>query len=94
MPQLFELRSRTHIYYLSMFLIFQDLKAFGNRVESLHQDLADSDVFSRDCGVANSWLSIEAFLHRLEPLESEAQDLTELQALLESNIVNFTLLPQ
>ena len=63
-------------------------------MENLHTDLEESDIFGRDCGLANAWLSINSFLQRLEPLESEAQDLIELQALLESNIVNFTLLPQ
>ena len=62
-------------------------------MDTLHTDLSDSDVYSRDCGLANAWLSIDNFMHQLESLEGEAQDLIELQALLESNIVNFTLLP-
>ena len=33
-------------------------------------------------------------MHRLDVLENEAQDLIELQELLEASVVNFSLLPQ
>ena len=67
---------------------------FATSIETLLSELENSDVFSKECGLASAWLSIENFLQRLEPLESEAQDLIELQALLESNIVNFDILPE
>ena len=73
---------------------FQDLEAFGSRVSALHKELDNSDVYSRDCSVADSWVIIENFVHRLDILENEAQDLIELQELLEASVVNFSLLPQ
>lgn len=60
----------------------------------MHRELDSSDVYSRDCSTTESWVIIENFMHRLDVLENEAQDLIELQELLEASVVNFSLLPQ
>ena len=67
---------------------------FGERVMMLHTELDKSDVYSRDCSIGDSWVMIDNFVHRLDALENEAQDLIELQELLEASVVNFSLLPQ
>lgn len=74
--------------------ILQDLAAFGKQVVQLHEELEVSDVFSRECEIGSSWVMINNFTKRLTVLENEAQDLIELQELLEANVVNFAILPQ
>jgi hypothetical protein len=70
------------------------LAAFGELVIALHRELDDSDVYCRDCSIDEAWDIIEAFMKRLVTLEEEAQDLIELQELLEASVVNFSILPQ
>ncbi|XP_069115919.1 uncharacterized protein [Argopecten irradians] len=74
--------------------ITQDLEAFGNRVQALYQELENSDVYQRDCIIGDAWVIIDNFAKRLTVLENEAQDLIELQELLETSVVNFAILPQ
>ena len=75
-------------------VVLQDLATFGERVNQLHTELEASEVYSRDCSLGESWVIIDNFVKRLEVLENEAQDLIELQDLLETSVVNFSLLPQ
>lgn len=72
----------------------QDLEAFGERVMSLAKELENSDVYNRDCNISDAWVMIDGFSKRLTVLENEAQDLIELQGLLEASVVNFEILPQ
>lgn len=72
----------------------QDLEAFGERVMSLAKELENSDVYNRDCNISDAWVIIDGFSKRLTILENEAQDLIELQGLLEASVVNFEILPQ
>lgn len=72
----------------------QDLATFGDRVTALDNDLTNSSVYNRDCPINDAWSTIESFMKRLSILENEAQDLIELQELLEASVVNFSLLPQ
>ncbi|XP_064650622.1 uncharacterized protein LOC135502065 isoform X3 [Lineus longissimus] len=74
--------------------ISQDLASFGERVIALHHELDSSDVYCRDCSIDDAWEIIQAFMKRLVALEGEAQDLIELQELLEASVVNFSILPQ
>nr|XP_022320176.1 dynein beta chain, flagellar outer arm-like isoform X6 [Crassostrea virginica] len=74
--------------------ITQDLEAFGERVMSLAKELENSDVYNRDCNISDAWVIIDGFSKRLTVLENEAQDLIELQGLLEASVVNFEILPQ
>ena len=59
----------------------------------LERDLDSSDVYNRECSISEAYLLIDNFSKRLTVLENEAQDLIELQELLEANVVNFTILP-
>ena len=85
-------------YFLRIDVLFitfgQDLEAFGERVMSLAKELENSDVYNRDCNISDAWVIIDGFSKRLTVLENEAQDLIELQGLLEASVVNFEILPQ
>lgn len=72
----------------------QDLATFGERVLTLQEQLESSDIYGRDCAISDAWTSIDGFVRRLDVLENEAQDLIELQELLETSVVNFSILPQ
>lgn len=63
------------------------------RVTSLSDDLDNSDVYQRECTITNAYTMIDNFSKRLVVLENEAQDLIELQELLEASVVNFSILP-
>lgn len=78
---------------LLIFICFQDLEAFGRRVNSLSKELENSDIYNRECAIREAWDSIDSFSKRLTILENEAQDLIELQELLEASVVDFNVLP-
>jgi len=59
--------------------ITRDLLRFSERVESLGSELRSSDVFLRDCPIYNANSTIDDFVRRLRMLQTEAQDLIELQ---------------
>ena len=80
--------------YLYEFYISQDLATFGERVLQLHDELDRSEVYGRECSLGDSWVIIDSFVGCLDVLENEAQDLIELQDLLETSVVNFSILPQ
>ncbi len=67
---------------------------FGDRVASVRHRLDMSDVFNRDCAITVAWDNISTFSKDLETLENEAQDLKELQELLEAAVVDFRLITQ
>ncbi|XP_078672103.1 uncharacterized protein LOC144911712 isoform X1 [Branchiostoma floridae x Branchiostoma belcheri] len=74
--------------------ITKDLARFGMRVDELVSDISQSEVYMRECTFENAWEILGDFRRRLDHLENEAQDLIELQELLETAVVNFSLLPQ
>ena len=59
----------------------------------LSKELEGSDIYNRECSIGDAWVTIDNFSRRLTVLENEAQDLIELQELLEASVVNFDLLP-
>ncbi|XP_020627063.1 dynein beta chain, flagellar outer arm-like isoform X2 [Orbicella faveolata] len=74
--------------------VTQELKAFGDRCESLAREFADSEAFNRKCAIYTAFTIMDTFGRRLESMESEAQDLIELQELFEKAVVNFSVLPR
>ncbi|CAH1797693.1 unnamed protein product [Owenia fusiformis] len=74
--------------------ITKDLAAFGERVNTLNTNLEDSEVYNRDYSIGDAYSSLDNFMSSLTVLENEAQDLIELQELLETSVVNFSILPQ
>eukprot|EP00057_Strongylocentrotus_purpuratus_P006394 XP_011660868.1 PREDICTED: dynein beta chain, flagellar outer arm [Strongylocentrotus purpuratus] len=74
--------------------ITKDLAEFGERVEALNSALAASEVYTWECFLDDAFSEIDKFQRKLEELDNEAQDLIELQDLLETAVVNFTILPE
>lgn len=74
-----------NISYVQQFLqeeserITRDLLRFSERVELLASELRSSDVFLRDCEIYTANELIDDFVRRLRMLQTEAQDLIELQ---------------
>ncbi len=75
-------------------IIIQDLRQFSAVIVSLNQDLMNSFLFERDCQHEKAFALIEEFVKRFEDLQNEAADLKQLQELLDSDIVDFSLLSQ
>ncbi|XP_022099208.1 dynein beta chain, ciliary-like [Acanthaster planci] len=74
--------------------ITKDLASFGERVETLQRALSSSEIYTYDCQIQAAFKEIARFMQLLEKLDNEAQDLIELQELLETAVVNFTVLPE
>ncbi|KAH9514965.1 hypothetical protein Btru_021540, partial [Bulinus truncatus] len=74
--------------------ITKDLMSFAERVMILSDDLENSEVYQRNCGVEEAHSTIDEFNKKLTVLENQAQDLFELQELLEASVVNFSDLPK
>ena len=72
----------------------QDLGLFNKKLRKLEAELDDSMVFSSECALGDAWQTLEEFSSQFADLENEAQDLAELQDLLETDVVNFEVLPK
>ena len=57
-------------------------------------ELDESPVFSFEFSMGDAWAALTHFSRQLAVLENEAQDLAELQDLLETDVVNFEILPK
>lgn len=58
---------------LLVFFIVQELRAFGDRCESLAREFSDSEAFNRKCAIYTAFTIMDTFGRRLESMESEAQ---------------------
>ena len=74
--------------------LFQDLSAFVEQIESFNRDVYASNVYHHACSVPEASGLLEEFNRRLGDLEYEAQDLFQIQELLETSIIEYTLLPR
>ena len=61
---------------------------------ALHRELEECEIYNRECSITTAWQLLDGLVKRLDTLENQAQDLIELQELLEANVVNFSILPQ
>jgi hypothetical protein len=68
------------------------LKAFSEIIIDLHKEIHDSSLFRRDATYDQAHAIMESFFQRYNGLQNQAEDLKQLQELLESNLVDFTLL--
>ena len=89
-----ELTMYKPIYISKLWSLLQDLAAFGRRVRQVEQELDESPVFSYEFSMGEAWTALDMFSKQLHVLENEAQDLAELQDLLEADVVNFEILPK
>lgn len=67
---------------------------FNKKLRKVESELDESTVFSFDCTLGEAWQTLGEFGSQLSGLENEAQDLAELQDLLETDVVNFEILPK
>lgn len=63
-------------------------------MRQVEQELDESAVFSYEFSMSEAWTALDMFSKQLNILENEAQDLAELQDLLEADVVNFEILPK
>ena len=61
------------VFMMFSLTLFQDLEAFGYRVNTLAKELENSDVYNRDCNIDDAWVIIDKFSKKLTVLENEAQ---------------------
>ena len=74
--------------------ITHDLQIFDEEVKSLHNEFLSSDCLLSQCDSTNAHTLINEYYKKLLSLQAQAKDLMELQELLQSAVVNFSLLKQ
>ena len=72
--------------------IINDLKAFLVVINDLVSDMESSYLFDRGCEHDRAFRLLNDFTHKFEALQNQAEDLKQLQELLETNIVDFNVL--
>jgi hypothetical protein len=58
----------------------------------MHREIIDSYLFRRDTSYDQAYTIMENFFERYNGLQNQAEDLKQLQELLESSVVDFSLL--
>jgi dynein heavy chain len=71
------------------FIIIKDLKKFSNKINSLLNEIMNSCLFERNCDTNKAFSLLDEFQSEFEKLKNEADDLKQLQELLDSNVVDF-----
>ena len=74
--------------------ISRDLLKFGKGFHSLHEQFYSSKCLHHDCLKQEAQELISSFSTKLSGLQREANELIELQELLETNVFNFSLLKE
>jgi dynein heavy chain len=69
--------------------IIKDLKLFAIVIDDLHTDIMDSYLFQKKCESEGAFVLLTQFSDRFQSLQNKADDLRQLQELLESDIVDF-----
>ena len=75
-------------------LISQDLAQFGTSLMLLQSQFHSSRCLQHDCSHGDAARLAGGFSACLSGLQSQAQDLMELQELLETSVFNFSLLKE
>jgi dynein heavy chain len=70
-------------------LIIKDLKQFSIVIDDLYSDIMESYLFRTDCDSNTAADLLTKFSDRFNSLQNKADDLKQLQELLESDIVDF-----
>ncbi len=71
------------------YVITQDLKEFGTIIHNLYNEIMGSFLFDRGCEYERALKLIEEFNKRFDSLQNQAEDLKQLQELLETSVVDF-----
>ena len=74
--------------------ITKDLKEFSQIIMGLRDEIASSGLFDRTCDHDRALSMIEDFFAQFNGLQNQAEDLKQLQELLESDVVDFDILTQ
>ncbi|XP_043910785.1 dynein beta chain, flagellar outer arm-like [Protopterus annectens] len=74
--------------------VTKDLARFGGILIELREDMEVCEVYTRDCTTKKAFLLIDGFGKRLKNLQKEAEDLRELQELLEATVADFSILSE
>jgi dynein heavy chain len=69
--------------------ISQDLKSFAKLINEMRTTILDSDLFDHSCDYEKATKFLDYYDEKFSSLQNQADDLKQLQELLESNIVNF-----
>ncbi|XP_057302207.1 uncharacterized protein LOC130636487 isoform X2 [Hydractinia symbiolongicarpus] len=72
--------------------VIKVLTDFKEQCANIQSEMEDSQVYNRSIVVSAAYTLIHQFQSEIHLLESEAQDLIELQELLEKNIVDFNII--
>lgn len=65
---------------------------FDDRVQSLHDSFLASECLNSDCDINTAFILLHDFINQLSVYQAQYEDLMELQELLQSAVVNFSLL--
>ncbi|KAM4795913.1 dynein axonemal heavy chain 9-like [Rhinophrynus dorsalis] len=72
--------------------VIRDLERFQHKLDALGPDIENSEVYRYTCAAQEAFMVIQNFSTRLQSLQKEAKDLKELQELLETTVVDFSIL--
>ncbi|XP_056412427.1 uncharacterized protein LOC130355786 isoform X2 [Hyla sarda] len=73
-------------------IVTRDLEMFQRKLDVLGADIETSEVFKYDCRSQEALKIIHNFNTWVQTLQNEAKDLKELQELLETTVVDFSIL--
>ncbi|KAM8977325.1 uncharacterized protein RCH25_043181 [Pelodytes ibericus] len=72
--------------------VTRDLEQFQHKLDALGSDIETSEVYKSKCTSEEAFMVIENFNIEVQILRNEAKDLKELQELLETTVVDFSIL--
>ncbi|KAG8587471.1 hypothetical protein GDO81_005673 [Engystomops pustulosus] len=72
--------------------VTRDLEVFQRKLDVLGSDIENSEVYKYECASQEAFRIIHDFNSRVQILQNEAKDLKELQELLETTVVDFSIL--
>ena len=75
-------------------IIIQDLKEFATVINNLDSEIMSSCLFDRETEQEKALKELEVFHNRFDSLQNQAEDLKQLQELLDSSVVDFNKLIQ
>ncbi|XP_069829066.1 uncharacterized protein [Dendropsophus ebraccatus] len=73
-------------------IVTRDLELFQRKLDVLGSDVETSEVYKYDCTSQEAFRIIHNFNTKVQTLQNEAKDLKELQELLETTVVDFSIL--
>ncbi|XP_018102433.1 dynein beta chain, flagellar outer arm [Xenopus laevis] len=72
--------------------VTRDLERFQHKLDALGADIETSAIYTCNCTSQEAFATMQNFNTRVQMLQNEAKDLKELQELLESTVIDFSIL--